>query len=334
VTNSGPMWEAVLDGTGRSFGFHYNVLGIDPDFHADNGFVPRIGYVKPSAAHRFTYYGQPGARLERFNVFLMTNALWRYDDFFSANSLLEDQASVQMQATLRGGWSLGMNPRVSSYAFDPTSYKNLYVAKTPTPIPFIPSSRIESFVSAFSLSTPQFPKFAASVGATVGNDVDFLETSRVRRLDYNASLDLRPSSRLRLNATYVTSTFTRRSDEQQTTFTKIPRVKIEYQIARPIFVRVVSQYTATMREALRDPRTGLVLFSGSPDSLAPSTKSQTNSLRTDWLFSYRPTPGTVFFLGYGGSLSEPDPLAFQRLRRTNDSFFIKLSYAFRAALVP
>jgi hypothetical protein len=28
-------------------------------------------------------------------------------------------------------------------------------------------------------------------------------------------------------------------------------------------------------------------------------------------------------------MSEEDPLAFQRLRRTNDSFFVKASYAFR-----
>ena len=52
-------------------------------------------------------------------------------------------------------------------------------------------------------------------------------------------------------------------------------------------------------------------------------------LRTDWLFSYRPTPGTVFFVGYGGSMSEEDPLAFQRLRRTGDAFFVKGSYVFR-----
>jgi hypothetical protein len=38
----------------------------------------------------------------------------------------------------------------------------------------------------------------------------------------------------------------------------------------------------------------------------------------------------VLFLGYGGSMSEPDPLAFQQLRRTNDSFFVKASYVFRA----
>ncbi|MEO8621457.1 MAG: hypothetical protein ABI625_10355, partial [bacterium] len=56
--------------------------------------------------------------------------------------------------------------------------------------------------------------------------------------------------------------------------------------------------------------------------------SVSNTLRTDWLLSYRPAPGTVFFVGYGGSLSEQDPLAFTRLRRTADAFFVKGSYVF------
>ncbi|MBA3673120.1 MAG: hypothetical protein H0W68_14010 [Gemmatimonadaceae bacterium] len=42
-----------------------------------------------------------------------------------------------------------------------------------------------------------------------------------------------------------------------------------------------------------------------------------------------PEPGTVFFVGYGGSLSEDDPLAFSRLRRTGDAFFVKGSYVLR-----
>jgi hypothetical protein len=37
----------------------------------------------------------------------------------------------------------------------------------------------------------------------------------------------------------------------------------------------------------------------------------------------------VFFVGYGGSMTEEDPLAFQRLRRTSDSFFVKGSYVFQ-----
>lgn len=339
VTHTGPMWEAVLDRTGRSFGFHYNIIGIHPDFQADNGFVPRTGYVQPGIANRYTWYGGQGALLERFNVFGTLNGLWRYRDFFDYKSLLEDHASAMMQFTMRGGWNVGVTPRISTYGFDSASYAGLYlpgpvppgtfVTNAGAPIAFKPSDRIETLQSGFSIGTPQFPRWAASVGTTLGTDVDFLETSRVRRVDYNASLDLRPSDRLRASVTYVSSQLTRRGDDRRTTFTRIPRLKIEYQLARPIFVRVVSQYTATNREALRDPRTGEILLVTQGDSLVPSSASASNALRTDWLFSYRPTPGTVFFLGYGGTLTESDPLAFQQLRRTNDAFFVKFSYAFR-----
>jgi hypothetical protein len=132
-----------------------------------------------------------------------------------------------------------------------------------------------------------------------------------------------------VSATYVSSAFTRRSDGERSAFTRIPRLKVEYQVARPVFVRVVSQYTATRREPLRDPFTGQILFVTSNGLLSPSAGTTSNVMRTDWLFSYRPTPGTVFFLGYGGSMSEQDPLAFQQLRRTNDAFFVKASYVFR-----
>ncbi len=132
-------------------------------------------------------------------------------------------------------------------------YSTLYVPAPSgggAPTPFAPSDRIETLVSGFSVSTPQYRTFAASAGTTIGNDVDFLETSRVRRIDYNASLDLRPSERLRVDATYIGSAFTRRSDGERTMSARIPRVKIEYQLARPLFVRVVSQYTSMDREPL------------------------------------------------------------------------------------
>jgi hypothetical protein len=328
-TRSGPLWSAVVDRTGRAYGFHYNVIGIHPEFRADNGFVARAGFVQPSAANRFTIYGKPGALFERYNAFATLNALWQYDEFFKAHALLEDHASVQNQLTFRGGWNVSVTPRISTYAFDPAGYSSVFVPTLGTPRAFTPTGRVETFTTAVSVSTPQFRKFAASAGTTLGNDVDFLETSRVQRVDYNASLDLRPSSRLRINATYVASSFTRRVTNERSTFTKIPRVKVEYQIARPIFVRVVSQYGAARREALRDPVTGEILLLTGQSGLAPSSASASNVLRTDWLFSYRPVPGTVLFLGYGGNLSEQDPLAFQRLRRTGDSFFVKGSYVFR-----
>ena len=61
----------------------------------------------------------------------------------------------------------------------------------------------------------------------------------------------------------------------------------------------------------------------------PAPASRTNDLRLDALFAWQPTPGTVFFAGYGGSLREDDTFAFRRLSRSRDGFFMNFSYLFR-----
>lgn len=334
ATATAPMWELVLDRTGRAFGFHYNVLGIGDHFAADNGFVQRTGVVEPTVMNRLTLYGAPGAWLEKFNVFFNTSGVWRYGDFFSARSLLEDRASANTQLTLRGGWSVGVTPTLASYAFDPAAYLGEFTTGvTGDTTAFAPSPRITTFTTGWKLSTPYFPKFDLSAGLTTGNDVDFLETARVRRMDYNATLNLRPTQQLRVNATYQSSAFDRRDDGVRSQWTRIPRIRTEYQVTRSIFVRFVAQYTATSRDALRDPRTGrLLLFRSDDSTYVSSVSSASNGLRADWLFSYRPSPGTVFFAGYGNSLTEAEPLAFRGLRRTGDAFFFKLSYLFQRVL--
>ena len=336
-SRSAPMWEAVVDRTGRAFGFHYGILGIDSAFHADNGFVPRTGIVQPGIHNRFTIYGRPGGLFERFNTFIHQTAVWRYRDFFAGKSLLEDQILAQNVLTLRGGWQVTANPALASYAFDAANYRNLYVSFPaalcigcpPIFAPMVLPGRTSTLTSTLGFATPQFPHFDAAVNAGIGNDVDFLEVSRIRRRDLNATLNLRPTDRLRVDATYVSSRYTRRDTGEETFSTRIPRLKIEYQVARPIFVRIVSQYQATHRLPLRDPRSGTIFIRNADGTFTPSRESTSNSLRADWLFSYRPSPGTVAFVGYGNTLVEPDALAFQDLRRTNDAFFMKLSYLFR-----
>ena len=49
----------------------------------------------------------------------------------------------------------------------------------------------------------------------------------------------------------------------------------------------------------------------------------------DFLFSYLPSPGTVFYIGDGNALQANRPAGPERLQRTRDVFFLKLSYLFR-----
>jgi len=72
------------------------------------------------------------------------------------------------------------------------------------------------------------------------------------------SLDWRPSEKIRVSPQYQLQSYARRSDGSTVGDRRIPRVKVEYQVSRPIFVRVIGEYDARRQDALRDDsRTGL-----------------------------------------------------------------------------
>ena len=112
---------------------------------------------------------------------------------------------------------------------------------------------------------------------------------------------------------------------------RIPRVKVEYQATRAIFVRYVGEYATSFQDSLRDDsRTGLPLVFVRPDgTFSAATSARQRCLRSDWLFSYQPTPGTVLFAGYGNLLTSEAERPDRSLARTRDGFFVKLSYLVR-----
>jgi hypothetical protein len=114
---------------------------------------------------------------------------------------------------------------------------------------------------------------------------------------------------------------------------RVPFIEVAYQISRPIFVRFIGQYEASWRAALRDDgRTNDPILIRDPATgvYQPQLKTTTNAVSGNWLFSYQPTPGTVFFLGYGSGFTEPYSFNFTGLHRTSDGFFVKASYLFHA----
>ncbi len=96
-------------------------------------------------------------------------------------------------------------------------------------------------------------------------------------------------------------------------------------------MRFVGEYTAEIQDALRDLVTEapILRFDSGIGDYVLTTREVSNGVRYDWLFSFRPNPGTVLFVGYGSSLTERDAFRFRDLERTADGFFVKLSYLFR-----
>jgi hypothetical protein len=154
----------------------------------------------------------------------------------------------------------------------------------------------------------------------------YAEASNGRQLRTAASLTVRPAQSVRIEGSLAATHITRERDGSEYAQSAIPRLKIEYQPRRSLFFRVVTEYQFNDRDALCDPATGWPIYVDG----APAAAQESNGLRTDILFSFEPTPGTVVFVGYGASFAK-DPYLYQAsgYTRTTDGFFVKLAYVFR-----
>ena len=329
----GPLVEATWDRTGRASGFNYNVTAIAPEFRARAGFVNRVGIVNAHAFNRFTIYGSRGALLETASAYLQLQRTWLWDDFALTHPL-EGSEGVSTQFTFHGGWSASGSAFHSAYAFDPSQYAGYGVrVDSARTIPFaLPGALTALWSGSVGVGTPVWRTFQGTASVGAGSTPIFAEAAAGRQTQVSASLNWRPRPQIRIAAQYVRNVITRSRDKTRFSREDIPRLKLEYQASRSIFVRFVGQYTARLRDALRDPRTELPIAVHDPTSgtYVVAGTGDANDFRVDWLFSYRPSPGTLIFLGYGSSLQEPSAFAFGRdLHRTTDGFFAKVSYLFR-----
>jgi hypothetical protein len=197
-------------------------------------------------------------------------------------------------------------------------------------VPYVGVDRLYNVDLVFNASTPQFKRGAATLSIITGQDENFFEWSKAWIWLITATADLRPTDKIRLNARYVRQLYLRASDGSTVGDRQIPRLKVEYQLSRAIFLRLVAQYDIRQQDSLRDDsRTNfpVLFYTGRTYSRAGMVNS--NNLRMDWLFSFQPSPGTVLFAGYGSSLTETDAFTFRDFRRTGDGFFMKLSYLLR-----
>jgi len=324
-TKAAPLWDLEVDRTGRAFGFNYHVTGIADDFQASSGFVNRTGIMTARAFNRWSLYGARGASIEQFTIFAGLNEIWNYGDFFTDNGV-EGALQANMSFRLRGGWNVGGQISDGFARFDPVNYTTYTVAGPSGTIPFDLAEGVFGQVSGnVTVSTPLFRRFDASVTTAFGRTPIFPEGAQGTVNSVRGTLNLRPTSSIRLSSTLTWTKLVRTADKSEFAVTVIPRVRLEVQPNRALFFRVVGEYRSQRQDALTDPATGYpIQVSG-----VPAAASDLHRLRMDWLASYEPTPGTVAFLGYG-STQEADPNAIdQALRLQNDSFFLKVAYLFR-----
>jgi hypothetical protein len=332
-----PLWSASLDRTGRQFGFTYSLGGIAPAFVAASGFIPRAGIVNGTINHRVTLYGHPGSALESWTGGILLFGRWRYPTF-TAGRMPDDQLLHFNSTWVIRGWTVYGGVFIETFHYDPTlyvDYARQHTANGVTDtVPFTGTPRIANYDLQLQVQTPSFRKLDATVLFLPAlQDENFYEWAPARIILLDAAVNWRPSDRLRVSATYLHQQYWRKSDGSTVASERIPRVKVEYQVTRSLFVRLVGQYDAAWQDSLRDDSRSndpILIRNPQTGTYERAAARGSNAVRLDWLVSLTPSPGTVFYVGYGSSLSEPDAFAFRGLHRLRDQWFVKVSYLLRA----
>jgi hypothetical protein len=278
--------------------------------------------------------------MENLTVDLNLDGLYRYDQFATSAGMQEEKAHLNANLIMYGGWHVGGSVLIEHFGYPSEVYTD-YRLELPLAgggadtVAFVGQPTIPNRDYVLTLDTPDFAHFSGSLFLLWGHDENFYEWASGEILWATVGLDWRPTDKLRLNADFNLNRVDRRTDGSQVNLNYIPRLKMEYQASRPIFIRLVGEYTSEQQSALRDDsRTDapILIFDPGVGDFVRTTAFRHKSFRGDLLFSYQPNPGTVLFAGYGSTLRDPvDATDLHRtgLRRSEDGFFFKVSYLFR-----
>jgi hypothetical protein len=336
TVTTAPLWQGSFARAGRRFAMRYTVRGVDPSFRAAAGFISRTGIASGNFMHQVIAYGKPGSVLERFSSDVVVDGTWQYDELMAGHASQDRKLHFNQNLIMRGGWRVGGSVLIETFGYDKTLYRDYFLGQeTAAGIEFTPypdGPRLPNLDYILSLYMPQRRGLEADAFVLWGKDENFYEWASANIVFLNVGAAWKPTDKLRLDARYQMQSFRRRTDDSLVGIRRIPRVKAEYQISRPIFVRVVGEYNTDWQDDLRDDsRTDLPIYIRTgPGTFERAARTSQKSFRADWLFSYQPTPGTVIFAGYGNTLAniDEDPRR-PELRRVSDGFFLKLSYLFR-----
>jgi len=332
---TGPLWNGSVGRTSKNFSARYLVSGISNDFRTSAGFIGRPAIARANIDHSVTGYGAKGSFVESATLDVALNDTWDYRRLMYGKDAVEKMLHFNTNYALRGGWHLGASYLIEKFGFDRALYSayaiERHLGTSVDTVPFTGVGRISNHDEVLSLDTPEFKRYSFHGSYIWGHDENFFEWAPGAVGILTITTNWRPSGQIRVEGTYRRQFYKRLTDGSTVGDGHIPRLKVEYQVNRAIFLRVVGQYTTTFQDSLRDDgRTNdPLLIRDATGVYIRTVRSTNNQFRGEWLFSYVSSPGTVVYLGYGGTMTEPEAFSFRHLQRQRDGFFVKLSYLFR-----
>jgi hypothetical protein len=334
-TEEAPLWQARFTRSGRRVGLRSSINAISDEFQTWSGFIGRRGIVIADINPNYTWEFARGSLLQQLTTDIRLNGTWQYRDFVEGRDMQDEKLHLNASAVFRGGWNVSTGVFIETFGYDAPLYADYYIvgdtgAGVVDTVAYVGTPDINNLDVFLQLNTPQFQRVSANAFLLYGHDENFFEWSSGEITILNAGANWRPTDQMRLGLSYNYQRVDRVSDGSNVNVSQIPRLTIEYQVARPLFLRLIGQYVQNKVDSLRDDsRTELPIYIDTGTGLERAVAEESHDFRLDALLSYRPTPGTVLFAGYGSSYTGEEPYKFTGLQRTIDGFFFKLSYLFR-----
>src|SRR5690606_26144494 len=137
---------------------------------------------------------------------------------------------------LRGGWRLGASLILENFPYPQALYRDYAIDTGTDTVRFGGRPSITNYDVVLSFGTPQFPLLSPSGSVVPGLDVNLAGWAPGYILWASVTGAYRPTERVRLEAIYNETRVVRPDDRSTVTLTQIPRLKLEYQVSRPVFL--------------------------------------------------------------------------------------------------
>ncbi len=261
---------------------------IGPDFRADEGFIPQVGYREALGEIGYTVHPKDGF-LSRIRTFTSN---W-YDADFEGRPL---SSRVSLGAGMDGRWS--------SFFRVELNQDRLRVGEA-----WFTRFRPYVIVQA----SPGRVFNSVSVEAYVGQEIDFANARRGSGTTLIGSMTLRPNDHLEIygNASGRWLDVDDASGARGRLFTaQVERLRGTWSFSARSFLRLIGQYEQTVRDTSRYTFT---------------VERKEASFSASALFAYKLNWQTVCYVGYGDERTYAT--ANRRLEQSGRGAFVKLSYA-------
>ena len=322
-----PLVSVEFERSGRNFELNLKVDDVHPAFRTETGFIPRVGDTQTFAEARGTTYGAPGATVERLAGAVRFDGYFDHDEFWDGATPFEWEVELNPTIAFRGGRSINVILRDGYFRFRPEAYVG-YALSNPdgTTQPFAVPPPVEHIKGIAIIPNVRINNQVQLEGRFFYREVPiYVEAGRGLEVQIAPQLQVRPTTSLQLELEHTYSRIRRQRDHTRFSTVHISRVRTQYQFNKALFIRAIVQYNLEDRSALRDPTTERPLVI---DGVVQDRREE-GTFEGQFLASYEPSPGTIFFIGYSRLMEGDRTYRLSRMDPVADGLFVKLSYLFR-----